>query len=78
MKECYAKFLNKGGYESQREEASKVFQEGKPYKVIGGYIGKYDSRFIFEDVRGSWNTVMFDLPWEEAQHLMEHGYNDYI
>ena len=71
-KPIYAKFLNRNGYESEREKAAKVFHPSKKYKIIGGYIGGSHSSFQFEGIEGSWNTVMFDTYWEDAQHLMEH------
>jgi len=76
-KPIYAKFLNKNGYEFERERAAEVFDPKKKYKIIGGYIGNSSSSFQFEGIEGSWNTVMFDKSWEDAQHLMEHGYREY-
>jgi hypothetical protein len=77
MNKVYAKFLNTGGHEFQRKKAAEIFDTEKEYRITGGSIGDSYSYFTFEGIEGTFNTVMFDTPWEEAQHLMEHNYRVY-
>lgn len=73
-KPIYAKFLNRNGYDSERNQAAKVFDMAKEYEIVGGQIYSSSSNFIFKGIPGSWNTVMFSVSWEQAQDLMEHCY----
>ena len=52
-------FLGKNGYDSEREQAMKVFEVGTYYTVAEIEIGQSSSTFMFEEVPGYWNTVMF-------------------
>jgi hypothetical protein len=77
MEPVFVTYLGKNGYQGQVEQANKVLTVGQSYEVVGGYIGNSDSRFELKDIRGSFNTVMFDKGWESAEHLMEHCYRKY-
>ncbi len=54
-------FLNRGGYDGERADAAKLFEVGKPYRVVTTKIGTWASRYTFEGVPGSHNTVMFEF-----------------
>ena len=72
------KFLNKNGYDAEREAAAKIFKEGKEYEIIGGDLHGSFSTYIFKGIQGSWNTVMFDVSWEQAVHLLEDHTKGYL
>jgi hypothetical protein len=69
------KFLNRNGYDCERVRAAEIFNTEDEYEIIGGYVGGSMSFFEFKGIPGQWNTVMFSTSWEEAHHLMEHGYD---
>jgi hypothetical protein len=69
-----AKFLNKGGYKLEREDAAKVFNTEDEYEIISGIIYGSSSYFYFKDIPGQWNTVMFDVDWQDAADIMIHNY----
>ena len=77
-KPIYAKFLNENGYESERKRAAEVFDPEKEYEIIGGSIGNSNSDYVFKGIEGYWNTVMFNVRFEEVQHLMDHNYAKYL
>lgn len=69
------KFTGTGGYEDDLKRAKEVFVEGQEYTINGGWVGGWDSVYTFEEVEGEWNTVMFDVRWENVpETLIEHTY----
>lgn len=52
-------FLNKNGYDYERELAAKVFEPGKIYEVDYIVVGNSSSIVKLVGVAGEWNTVMF-------------------
>ena len=54
------RFMNKGGWPRQREEAQKVFSVDKVYAVKSSEIFDWTSEVSFEEVDGEWNTTMFE------------------
>lgn len=70
----FAKFLNQNGYEHERAKAADVFDPEKSYEIVGGSLGGSCSYYVFKGVPGTWNTVMFDVPWEKATYLLDHDY----
>lgn len=63
MNKPKAKFLNKNGYDFERERAAKVFDLDKEYTIKSGEMYSSSSNITFEEVEGKWNTVMFDFDW---------------
>lgn len=55
----YAIFHGKGGYPREREEAEKVFEVGKFYKVKYGVQHRWSCELYFDEVAGSWNSALF-------------------
>lgn len=57
----YVKYLNKNGYESDRERANKVLEEGKQYTVYKIDVGSSRSTVQLVEFPDQWfNTVMFE------------------
>lgn len=54
------KYTNKGGYDHEREEASKILDQDTEYVVCGGEVHGYSSSYILEGVEGEFNVCMFD------------------
>lgn len=55
------RFLNKNGYDMDREYAAKHFKEGQLLTVKEIYVGRSSSNVEFEDLPGKeFNTVMFE------------------
>lgn len=52
-------FLNRNGYDSERERAASVFTAGKEYTVRDVSIGSWTTSLQFDEVEGRWNSVMF-------------------
>ena len=62
---CLARFLNKNGYKSQREEAAKVLEEGKWYEVALVVLGTSSSKVYLTGIKESpFNTVMFEFNFD--------------
>lgn len=58
-------FLNKNGYDFEREEAAKIFSEGQSLTVKRVDVHNSSSSVEFEEQPGKWfNTVMFGTPEE--------------
>ena len=55
-----ARFNNRNGYESERDLAYKVIGTERELTVKCCNIGRSSSSYTFEEIDGSWNTVMFD------------------
>ncbi len=55
-----ARFLNKNGYDMEREEAATIFDETTWYDITYARMGRSTSSFKFSGIDGSWNTVMFE------------------
>ena len=53
-------FLNRNGYDAERKRAAAVFDTNKEYTLKTIDIGNWSSSVSFEEVAGSWNSVMFD------------------
>ena len=54
-------FINKGGYGNSAEAAREAgFIEGNQYTVHDIDVSQSCSYVYFEEIRGSWNSVMFD------------------
>jgi len=53
------RFLNRNGYDMERERAAKVFDTENAYTVKSCHVGGWSSDYSFEEVDGLWNTVMF-------------------
>ena len=53
------RFDNHNGYDYQRKEAAKVFDMYSYYTVKECSVGRSSSTYKFEEVDGSYNTVMF-------------------
>lgn len=54
------KFLNKNGYDHEREEARKYFEEGQILTVKEIYVGGWSSTVEFVELPNiKFNTVMF-------------------
>ena len=68
------KFLNQNGREEERKRAAEVFNTTDEYEIIGGTVHSSISYYQFKDIPGTWNTVMFNVRWEEVSDLMEHDY----
>lgn len=54
------RFMNKNGYDSEREKALKDIGLERIVTIVNCDIGSSSSTYTFEEVPGSWNTVMFD------------------
>jgi len=54
------RFLNKNGYDGERERAAAIFVNDMPLTVKACRIGQSSSDYTFEEVEGRWNTVMFE------------------
>ena len=54
------RFMNKNGYDSARKDALKFIGLERIVTVVECDIGSSSSTYTFEEVPGSWNTVMFD------------------
>lgn len=54
------RFMNKNGYDPERERALKAIGLERIVTVVECDIGSSSSSYTFEEVPGSWNTVMFD------------------
>ena len=52
-------FLNRNGYDAERERAAEAFETGQEYTVKSIDIGGWSSSICFEEVHGAWNSVMF-------------------
>lgn len=62
-------FLNKNGYDGERERAAAALADHDVVTVKECRIGSSSSTYEFEEVEGKWNTVMFarlgeDRPFE--------------
>lgn len=55
------RFLNRNGYEYEREHASNIFDVSRTYTVKTCAIGNWKSSYSFEEVDGRYNTVMFAI-----------------
>lgn len=66
-------FLGRNGYDSELKRAMEVFEVGKYYTVAECDIGSSSSTFLFEEVPGWWNTVMFqyDHDLEEERTFLK-------
>jgi len=53
-------FLNKNGYDSEREHAARVFEEGQILTVDTVRIGMSKSYYKFKNLQYEYNTVMFE------------------
>lgn len=53
------RFLNKNGYDFEREQAAAIFDTDKTYTISGVDIGNWSSTYQFEGIPGHFNTVMF-------------------
>ena len=60
VKGTRVRFLNKNGYDMERERAFKEIGEGRIVTVKTCSVGRSSSNYTFEEVPGSWNTVMFE------------------
>jgi hypothetical protein len=54
------RFLGKGGYPQQLDEAIGEFDVGEELTVKDVRIGDWASTYRFNGVDGRWNTVMFE------------------
>ena len=54
------RFLATGGWDGEQEWARKHFNKGDVHKVTRVSVGMSSSKYYFEGVSGSWNTVMFE------------------
>ena len=60
VKGTRVRFMNKNGYDMERERAFKEIGEGRIVTVKTCSVGSSSSKYTFEEVPGSWNTVMFE------------------
>lgn len=61
-KEYWTTFTGRGGYQSEIDEANKVFKVGQKYKITGGVIESSSSTIRVEGGgTRSWNSVLFDV-----------------
>ena len=51
-------FINENGYEHERQRALEAL-DGKILTVVECHISDWSSDYVFEEVAGEWNTVMF-------------------
>jgi hypothetical protein len=75
MRLMKTKFLNRNGYPSELKAAQEVFNTEDEYEIIGGSVHSSSSYYAFRGIPGTWNTVMFDVHWEDAADLLEHDYH---
>jgi hypothetical protein len=61
-----AKFHGNGGYRTERERASRIFEPGRVYRVTGGTMGRSHSELEIEGVDGLWNSALFDVNLAEC------------
>lgn len=54
------RFLGRNGYDGELQRAKDIFWTDKTYTVAGVSVGGWSSTYTFEEVGGSWNTVMFE------------------
>lgn len=54
-------FLNKNGYDYQRQKAAEIFQEGFSYEVENCEVGAFDHDIKFKGIDGRHNGVMFSF-----------------
>jgi hypothetical protein len=66
---CFATFLGRNGYELGLQQALKVLEVGKQYRVTGGSQGQSHTSLTLEGVDGSFNSVMFE--YDEATAPIE-------
>ena len=66
MSECFATFTGAGGYDSEKERASKVFQVGEKYLITGGTIYDWHTDINIKDIPGNWNSCLFDFDMDAA------------
>lgn len=55
------RFLNRHGYDFEREAAAEVMTEGQTFTVKKCDVGSFSHSVQFEEIAGSWNGVMFEL-----------------
>ena len=53
-------FLNKNGYDWEREQVNKILEEGALVTVALCRVDGWSSTYKFEEVEGEFNTVMFE------------------
>jgi hypothetical protein len=69
-------FLDKNGYDSQREDARQYFTKGQALTVANIDVGSSSSTVTFKELPGKWfNTVMFGQPKTEAEKEVGVGTN---
>jgi hypothetical protein len=54
-------FLDRNGYDVERETARRVMQEGDVLTVKEFRLAAFSSSIVFEEVNGRFNSVMFDF-----------------
>ena len=60
------RYLNRNGYDAHREYAAKMgITEGMILTVKTCTVGNWNSEYTFNEVKGSFNTVMFEEVGEE-------------
>jgi hypothetical protein len=59
-------FLNKNGYDHEREAAAKIFQVGISYDVEDCEVGDTSHTVKFRGYAGRWNGSMFSLDDKRA------------
>ena len=55
------RFLNRNGYDFEREAAAKVMTEGQTFTVKQCRVGEFSHSVQFEEITGTWNGVMFAM-----------------
>lgn len=78
----YAIFLNKNGYNGEKEKATEAgLKEGEKYEVVYASIGQSHSNIELDGIDGDFNSVMFDYVDENGNEadIFENPYwNPYL
>lgn len=54
------KFINRNGYDAERERANEIIGTEQTLTVFRCLIGHSRSNYVFDEIKGEWNTVMFE------------------
>jgi hypothetical protein len=69
-------FLGKNGHDFEREAAQKLFKTDQALTVEDTDVGSWSSSVTFKELPGKWfNTVMFGVPYTEAETQIGVGTN---
>ena len=61
MKEYWTTFTGAGGYPGEIEQAMKIFEVGKRYRITGGEMGQSRTYIDIKGFNGVWNSCLFDV-----------------